>query len=102
MKVAADEFGRPKKRCRLHGSAPGSGKQTPEGRRRITEGSSRYMKAWWADWKAKGSAPITRGCIDTRPRTNATPSPPRAKPKPMRPLTPEEIEFGRKIGLLKD
>src|ERR1700733_8801099 len=62
-KVVADEDGRPKSRCWSHGGAPGSGRQTPEGRRRRAEAVSRHMKAFWADWKVKGSPPIVRGCV---------------------------------------
>ena len=51
-KVERNEDGRPA-RCRNHGGAPGSGKQTESGRRAIGEFASRRMKAFWADWKAK-------------------------------------------------
>jgi hypothetical protein len=65
------------------------------------------MKSFWADWKAAGSQPITRGCIRTGPRKDApgaAPETPRAKsvrtgPKVV--LTPEDIEFGLKTGMLK-
>jgi hypothetical protein len=33
-------------RCRLHGGSPGSGKQTPEGRQRISAAMRRYWQAW--------------------------------------------------------
>ena len=48
MLCAADASGRPKKRCRLHGGSPGSGRQTKEGKRRAAEALSHTMKAFWA------------------------------------------------------
>jgi hypothetical protein len=60
-KVERDEHGRPKARCWNHGSAPGSGKQTERGRRNIAEATGKRMKAFWSDWKAKGSPAISRG-----------------------------------------
>ena len=100
MLCAADEDGRPKKRCRLHGSAPGSGRQTPEGKRRAAEALSRTMKSFWADWKAAGKPPIVRGCI----RTGQPKASPRATPAPRKPvgkpviLSEEDREFCRRYG----
>jgi hypothetical protein len=100
-KVVADEAGRPKSRCWSHGGAPGSGRQTPEGKRRAAEALSRTMKAFWRDWKAKGSPPITRGCIrvgQLKPAPRATAKPPRAQPKPTV-LSAEDIEFAKRVGM---
>ena len=76
-KVERDEDGRPKARCWNHGGAPGSGQQSEQGRRNIGEFASRRMKAFWADWKAKGSPPIVRGCVKVgqpKPAATATPT----------------------------
>jgi hypothetical protein len=97
-KVVADEDGRPKSRCWSHGGAPGSGRQTPEGRRRIAAAVSRHMKGFWADWKAKGSPPICVG--QPKPAPVGKSSLLRPKPKPIV-LSPDDIEFGIKTGMLK-
>jgi hypothetical protein len=67
-KVERGEDGRPKTRCWNHGGAPGSGKQTEQGRRNIGEASRQRMIAFWRDWKAKGSPPIVRGHTVGQPK----------------------------------
>jgi hypothetical protein len=102
MLCAADEDGRPKKRCRLHGSAPGSGHQTPEGKRRAAEALSRTMKSFWSDWKAAGSPPIVRGCVragQSKPAPRATPRPPRAQKTNRQGAKMSDAEFLKAIGL---
>ena len=84
--------------------APGSGQQTEAGRRSIGEATRRRMKAFWADWKAKGKPPIVRGCVRVgQPKPAQATSPRRAKPAIPKTivLTEEELAFGRLIGLLK-
>jgi hypothetical protein len=99
MKVLMDENGRPTKRCRLHGSAPGSG--SAGGNRPAAEALSRKMKTFWSDWKAAGKPPIVRGAVDTRKKTNAqvaTPTPANPKPKPVV-LSEEDKAFARMVGM---
>ena len=99
-KVERNEDGRPA-RCWNHGGAPGSGKQTESGRRAIGESASRRMKAFWADWKAKGSPPIVRGCVrvgQPKDASAVTARPKRRKlGKPM-----DNDTWLRAIGVLKD
>jgi hypothetical protein len=98
-KVERDKDGRPGARCWNHGGAAGSGKQTEAGRRNIGEANRRHMKAFWSDWRAKGSPPIVRGFI----RVGQPKDAPRATlaRKKAVVLTEEERAFGRAIGLLK-
>jgi hypothetical protein len=96
------EDGRPRPRCLGHGGHIKSGKQTIEGRKRIAEATSKRMRAFWSDWRARGKPPLLwREALRTA-RAKRKPVPPPPKP-PMRPvvLTEAEREFGRRIGLLK-
>lgn len=99
-KRAVGEDGRPRPRCVQHGGHIKSGKQTPEGRACINAATSARMRAFWDAWRKAGkpALPWRESLRTAKPR----PKP----PVPKRPvwkdiiLTPEEIAFGRKIGLI--
>jgi hypothetical protein len=80
-----------------------SGQQTLEGRAHINAATSARMRAFWQAWREAGRPPLPwREALRTaRAKPKPTPPPPKPPPKPMRPLSPEEIEFGKRIGLLK-
>jgi hypothetical protein len=42
----------------MHGSADGSGVQTPEGRKRIGAAVKARQLAFWQDWRARGRPPL--------------------------------------------
>jgi hypothetical protein len=102
-KCAVGEDGRPRPRCLGHGGHIKSGQQTPEGRAHINAATSARMRAFWQAWREAGRPPLPwREALRTaRAKPKPTPPPPKPPPKPMRPLSPEEIEFGKRIGLLK-
>ena len=79
------------------------GKQTDAGRKRISDAVRKRMRAFWEDWRKAGKPPLPwRESLRTaraKPKKLTPPTKPALKP--MRPLTREEIEFGRKTGMLK-
>jgi hypothetical protein len=44
----------PRSRCRMHGGHLKSGKQTPEGRKRIADAVRKRMLAFWDAWRKHG------------------------------------------------
>jgi hypothetical protein len=48
----------PRSRCRMHGGHLLSGKQTPEGRKRIGNATRSRMLAFWSDWRKAGKPPL--------------------------------------------
>ena len=68
----------PRSRCRMHGGHLKSGKQTPEGRRRISEAVSKRMRAFWEAWRAAASPPLAwREALRTaRAKPKSTPAQP--------------------------
>jgi hypothetical protein len=103
-KVERDEAGRPKARCWNHGSAPGSGKQTEQGRRNIAEATRMRMKRFWADWKAEGSPAISRGYVQvgqSKPAPRATARPARAQKTKKQGGRLTDAKWLRAIGVVK-
>ena len=58
------------------------------------------MKAFWADWRAKGSPPIVRGCVRVG-QPKVAPKATAEAPRPIRKtvLSEEDREFAREVGM---
>jgi hypothetical protein len=57
-RVVVGPDGRPRSRCGMHGGHLKSGKQTPEGRKRISEAMRSRMLAFWQSWRDAGRPPL--------------------------------------------
>ena len=71
----------PRSRCRMHGGHLQSGKQTPEGRKSISDAMQKRMRAFWSAWREAGKPPLPwRESLRTaKPRAQPTiPSAPAA------------------------
>jgi hypothetical protein len=62
---------------------------------------SAAAKLMWQTYRERKSAVLPVRPVGRKRKPVPTPRPAKHKPKPMRPLTAEEIEFGRRIGMLK-
>ena len=87
-RVAIGPDGRPRSRCRMHGGHLKSGKQTPEGRKRISEAMRKRMLAFWNAWRKQGKPPLLwRESLRT------------ARARPQRPPPAPRKQFGRPVIL---
>ena len=83
----------------MHGGHLKSGKQTPEGRKRISEAMRKRMLAFWNAWRKQGkpTLPWADRLRTARARPPVVSPAPRTVGKPIK-LTQQDIEFCERYG----